>query len=232
MKQQLIDMLTLQDRMNQKVHPAWRSQHYEWYRAIWTECAELMDHFGWKWWKKQTPDLAQIQLEIVDIWHFGMSILLQDSDDYPALADTLLSQWQNANRTEDFRLAVEQLAADVLAQKNFSIPLFCQLMALADLSSNQLYRQYIGKNVLNFFRQDHGYKEGTYHKQWHGKEDNEHLAEVLATLDASGGSLQDRLYQALEARLQPLVPGQRWRPDAGCLAGSLRLPVQWGSVRP
>ncbi len=200
MKQQLIDMLALQDRMNQKVHPAWRGQGYEWYRAILTECAELMDHFGWKWWKKQTPDLPQIQLEIVDIWHFGMSILLQHSADYETLADKLLPYWHSANTTTDFRHAVEQLAADVLVSKDFSIPLFCQLMALTDFSTDQLYRQYIGKNVLNFFRQDHGYKDGTYHKKWHGKEDNEHLAEVLATLDAASGHLQERVYQELEKR--------------------------------
>jgi dimeric dUTPase (all-alpha-NTP-PPase superfamily) len=200
MKQQLIDMLELQDRMNSKVHPAWREQHYEWYRAIWTECAELMDHFGWKWWKKQTPDLPQIQLEIVDIWHFGMSIQLQHSQDYDALAEQLLSQWHSANTTTDFRVAVEQLANDVLTSQAMSIPLFCQLMTLTDFSADELYRQYIGKNVLNFFRQDHGYKEGTYHKKWHGKEDNEHLAEVLATLDVSAGHLQEQVYQALEKR--------------------------------
>lgn len=200
MKQQLIDMLTLQDRMNSKVHPQWRQQHYEWYRAVWTECAELMDHFGWKWWKKQTPDLPQIQLEIVDIWHFGMSILLQESNDYEALADRMLPQWHCANTTTDFRVAVEQLAADVLESRRFPLSLFCQLMTLAKLDADQLYRQYVGKNVLNFFRQDHGYKDGTYHKQWHGREDNEHLAEVLATLDVSAGHLQERVYQELEKR--------------------------------
>ena len=200
MKQQLIEMLALQDKMNTKVHPQWREQGFEWYRAIWTECAELMDHFGWKWWKKQTPDLPQIQLEIVDIWHFGMSILLQTGKDYEVLADELLPHWKSASSTDDFRFAVEQLAAHVLSTQGFSIPLFCQLMELTDFDSDQLYRQYIGKNVLNFFRQDHGYKDGTYHKQWHGKEDNEHLAEVLAKLDVGSGHLQDQVYQELEQR--------------------------------
>lgn len=200
MKQQLIDMLALQDKMNTKVHPQWREQGYEWYRAIWTECAELMDHFGWKWWKKQNPDVPQIQLEIVDIWHFGMSILLQHSNDYDALANALLPEWKSAGSASDFRVAVEQLAGHVLTTQQFSLPLFCQLMELTDFDSDQLYRQYVGKNVLNFFRQDHGYKEGTYHKQWHGKEDNEHLAEVLASIDASAGHLQEKVYQELEKR--------------------------------
>ena len=200
MKQQLIDMLSLQDRMNTKVHPEWREQRFEWYRAVWTECAELMDHFGWKWWKKQTPDLPQLQLEIVDIWHFGMSILLQDNSDYPALAQQLEQDWKSPATTDDFRLAVEELSREVLTTRGFPIPLFCQLMTLTDFSLDQLYRQYIGKNVLNFFRQDHGYKDGSYHKQWHGREDNEHLAEVLESLDASSADFADAVYQALRER--------------------------------
>ena len=49
----ILTMLRLQDQMNQKVHPDWVSQNYEWYRAVWIECAELMDHVGYKWWKHQ-----------------------------------------------------------------------------------------------------------------------------------------------------------------------------------
>jgi hypothetical protein len=30
----------------------------------------------------------------------------------------------------------------------------------------------MGKNILNQFRQDHGYKEGIYIKVWNGEEDN------------------------------------------------------------
>ena len=52
-------------------------------------------------------------------------------------------------------------------------------------SFDQLYRMYVGKNVLNFFRQDHGYKEGTYVKVWGGREDNEHLSDLLAVMDVA-----------------------------------------------
>ncbi|MAA59247.1 MAG: dUTP diphosphatase [Ketobacter sp. GenoA1] len=193
-------MLELQNRMNSKVHPQWQQQGYEWYRAIWTECAELMDHHGWKWWKKQTPDTHQIQLEIVDIWHFGMSILLTSGDSVESIAETMEAQWQSANSTQDFLVAVEELARNTLTTQHFSIPLFCQLMELSDFSLVQLYHQYVGKNVLNFFRQDHGYKEGTYHKQWHGKEDNEHLAEILNTVSDQTTDLQDTVYKELQAR--------------------------------
>ena len=52
---------------------------------------------------------------------------------------------------------------------------FATIMHLIEMDFDALYRSYVGKNVLNFFRQDHGYKEGTYVKNWAGREDNEHL---------------------------------------------------------
>ena len=78
LREKIKEMLDLQNKINEKVHPHWREQNFEWYRAIWVECAELLDHYGWKWWKKQSPNQAQIELELVDIWHFGLSILLSN----------------------------------------------------------------------------------------------------------------------------------------------------------
>ena len=71
MKQKITTMLELQDSMNSKVSPDWRSAGNEWYRAIWMEASEMLEHYGWKWWKKQEPDAMQVKLEIVDIVHFA-----------------------------------------------------------------------------------------------------------------------------------------------------------------
>jgi hypothetical protein len=68
------------------------------------------------------------------------------------------------------------------------------------MDANALFSQYVGKNILNFFRQDHGYKEGTYIKEWHGKEDNEHLVDVLAQTDSNVTDYADVIYQQLENR--------------------------------
>ncbi len=201
MKHLLENMLSLQDKMNTKVHPQWRQQGFSWYRAVWTECAELMDHHGWKWWKKQNPDTPQIRLEIVDIWHFGLSEMLQSGNSIDDIAELVMAQWEQCEPASgDFLSCVEALALHSLTTKSFSVPLFCQLMSQCDYSINQLYRQYIGKNVLNFFRQDHGYKEGHYIKVWQGKEDNEHLAEILDILDTYAEDFQDAVYCALEHR--------------------------------
>ena len=206
MKQAFITMLGMQDRMNQKVHADWIAQRFEWYRAIWIECGELVEHYGYKWWKKQTPDMDQVRLEVIDIWHFGMSALFADGRTIDEIADTMAAQLADYRYNgQQVREATEALAADTLHRKSFSITLFWDLLNAVDMSFDELYRQYVGKNVLNFFRQDHGYKEGRYIKQWHGREDNEHLVEILAQLDSAAAHYQDDVYQALQQRYQTLT---------------------------
>ncbi len=201
----LIIMLEMQERTNRKVADDWVAKQFEWYRAIWIECAELMDHYGYKWWKQQHADTDQVQLEVVDIWHFGMSALF-DGDKMPAtIADEILADLAGPARESGVLEATEALAAHSLQSKGFSARLFRDLMFAAGLDFDSLYRQYIGKNVLNFFRQDFGYKDGSYIKLWGGREDNEHLMEVLAEMDSEAEGFADDLYQALSDRYQRLA---------------------------
>ena len=200
MKQQLITMLKLQDEMNSKVHSDWRGQNFPWYRAIWVECAEMLDHYGWKWWKKQSPDMEQVKLELIDIWHFGLSIELCDSPDVEKIADSLIAELQTQREKGDLKLSLEEFAKHCLQTQHFSANLFFQMMTDCDVNFDSLFKSYIGKNVLNFFRQDNGYKEGSYVKNWGGKEDNEHLVEILSTLDSSEERFQARLYASLAER--------------------------------
>ena len=200
MKQQILTMLELQDAMNSKVNENWVDQGFAWYRAIWVECAELLDHYGWKWWKKQTPDADQVKLELVDIWHFGLSILLLESSNEVEIAAALEQELSRAAPSGDFREDLEAFTLATLQSKSFDVASFATLMAGIDLSFDELYTRYVGKNVLNFFRQDNGYQDGSYRKQWGGKEDNEHLVEAVAELDHSSPLFKDDLYQALEQR--------------------------------
>jgi dimeric dUTPase (all-alpha-NTP-PPase superfamily) len=200
-KQQTCAMLQLQDDMNSKVHPAWREQGNAWYRAIWVECGELMDHYGWKWWKQQTPDTEQVALELVDIWHFGLSILLESGASAEAIAAQVASELHISTDQTDFRLDVEAFTAATLNDQTFHLKLFGRLMAGVNMSYAELYRRYVGKNVLNFFRQDHGYQDGSYRKIWaDGREDNEHLVEVVEALDASAPAFSQSVYESLQER--------------------------------
>jgi len=207
-RQMFETMARMQDEHNCQVHPQWRVQGYDYYRAIWVECAELLDHYGWKWWKHQTPDLEQSQLELVDIWHFGLSELLRDqTPPDSALAAFASLPTVGSDPTaggsgdpETFRVAVEELASQTLATKTFPLDAFVAALRALPMSYAELFALYMGKNVLNQFRQAHGYKEGTYRKLWDGREDNEHLMEVLAEVPVGSSSYVEDLLAALADR--------------------------------
>ena len=206
MKNQIKEMLNLQDKINEKVHADWKTQNFEWYRAIWVECAELLDHYGWKWWKKQDGDLDQVKLELVDIWHFALSELLRQDRLEDSVADALFAvdtarASENKDEQEErFRLAIEALAQACLRTRSFELQPFVDAMAALPMTLDELFSLYIGKNVLNGFRQNNGYKSGEYRKLWQGREDNEHLIEVLNALTATPNELPDALYAALQQR--------------------------------
>jgi dimeric dUTPase (all-alpha-NTP-PPase superfamily) len=194
-------MARMQEAHNAQVHPEWRHQGYAYYRAVWVECAELLDHFGWKWWKHQQPDIDQVKLEVVDIWHFGLSDLMRAEALDQQVADALRSVTaEPAADTEAFRAAVEALAQQTLSDRLFAMQPFVAVLDTLPLPLPDLFRMYVGKNVLNHFRQDHGYKSGDYRKTWSGREDNEHLVELLAEVDVPADEVPDTLYRALESR--------------------------------
>ena len=80
---QLSIMLALQDKFNSSLNPEWMDFEKQPDRddilAIVCESGEAIEHFGFKWWKTQTPDLNQVRMELVDIWHFLMSQMLRVS---------------------------------------------------------------------------------------------------------------------------------------------------------
>jgi len=209
---QLAIMLDLQDSMNKKVNPDWLNAGYSYLRAALIESVEAIDHHGWKWWKAQTLDLPQVQMELVDIWHFALShiiivhkgSILQAATEIEAalLAPGATVNFDGQQYDYNAQNLVEnlELMAGLCAAKRFDVPLFVKIVEQAQMDSNMLFEQYVGKNILNFFRQDHGYKEGSYVKIWQGREDNEHLVEAMRECDSSANNYADVLYQNLEAR--------------------------------
>ena len=197
----LTTMISLQKTHNEMVHPRWDEQKYPFNRAIWVECAELLDHYGWKWWKEQEPDLTQAKLEIVDIWHFGLSelIVLYGDRTVNAIAERVHGSLKSATPDIPFREAVENVANKAL-NGSFDIQPFVLMMHALGMSFRELFKIYVDKNTLNLFRQAHGYKEGTYIKNWFGREDNEHLAELAQDLSPDNPSYMTDLEALLTER--------------------------------
>ena len=211
---QLQAMLELQEGMNSRVNADWVTANNNWYRAIQVEGVEAIEHHGWKWWKKQECDMAQLRMELVDIWHFVLSAELQQQGGNIGLAKKNmvadLNLFQKSVQFDGKYFVLAQLSLleklDVLvglaAAKRINLALFEALLADCNMDWLKLFKQYVGKNVLNVFRQDHGYKSGNYIKIWNGREDNEHLVEVLEAVELGSVSVRDELYSALEIRYQ------------------------------
>ena len=210
---QLQTMFQLQAAMNYRVDPNWTDARYPYLRAVVVEAAEAIEHHGWKWWKQQHRDLGQLQMELVDIWHFLLSeILLRNGGDEDKARLYLEAAYERQSPTRRLQFDGQEYSLEELelldllqaligtaAAGRVELGLFAEIMSGCELDWPELYRQYVSKNVLNFFRQDHGYQEGTYNKMWNGREDNEVLVEVMATLDAKDPSFKDSLYALLEA---------------------------------
>lgn len=211
--QQAIVMLRLQSDMNAKVDSNWVQASYPYLRAVVIEAAEAIEHHGWKWWKKQTLDLPQLQMELVDIWHFLLSeFLLREQGDCDRALEHLFKAMPTAStRTVMCDQRVIELDSLALLEKlellialsavrRIELSVFSSILADCGMSWQELYRQYVGKNILNFFRQDHGYKTGTYLKIWGDREDNEHLVELMSELSPDSDHYPEQLYNALRSR--------------------------------
>jgi len=223
------EMLTLQQKLNDETNGVgWENGYTKnnriinWRRCIYMESAELIDSFNWKHWKdiNKETDWENATIEIVDIWHFVMSLLLEEyKTKNRGSIDRLTRDILDVQGFEQFtkeplaHAGVETMELindiesiihmttalhvelfDGLLKEYFALSLKC------GVNLGKLYKYYVAKNVLNQFRQDHGYKEGTYKKVWGKKEDNEVMLDILAKKVLGAKELYSELkkvYQAL-----------------------------------
>ena len=94
---------------------------------------------------------------------------------------------------------MENFVSITISTRNFNIKEFLNLCTHFNLSFDELMKLYIGKNILNKFRQNNGYKLGNYTKIWNGKEDNYYLSAMIEKfVDQDLDSLDSYIYQELE----------------------------------
>ena len=180
-----------QDKLNIQIKGSnWKSLNLPWKRPIWIELAELLNIFdNWKWWKKggsiekYSEKWYQAVLEYVDTLHFVISKYLAEEKelDLPAY---FASAWEVSSMETDCDIAdlCENIVSILLTYKTVPMTKFFNLGRLLQLSLIDIVKLYLAKNVLNNFRQKHGYKTGEYIKIWNGKEDNYYLAEIIFDL--------------------------------------------------
>lgn len=217
----ILQMLELQQELNDATNGLnWEKgitkngKKIDWRRCIYLEAAELVESYPWKHWKNidAEPDYANIKIEIVDIWHFVMSEILRvyKIDNLGSIEDiaTMLNQTDSFLEFKDEKSIhnldnyeqiskVEELIRVLFCDRNINalILSFLEMSSSLNLKLPELYELYIGKNILNKFRQDHGYKEGTYIKIWDGKEDN---VVMQTLLKEQNDMTPEDLYNALK----------------------------------
>lgn len=202
LQQAVNESFVLQDKMNSTVNANWRNAGYPWYRAAWIEAAELMDHANYKWWKNlgADGDRDQILLELVDIYHFLVSdMIVNKVASFGVITSYNRCKSLKFKDKEDQLREVESFARTCL-ETSAVLPLdFCRVVVIFGFTLEEVLRWYIAKNTLNIFRQDNGYKDGTYIKTWAGREDNEFLAEYVNTNENIN---YDAVYQFLSTTYQ------------------------------
>lgn len=210
---QVKEIVELQDSLNKNVNPDWVNARYPFLRATYIETVEAIEHYGWKFWKKQEPDIKQTIMEVVDVAHFLISeIIVREHqnlrwDEPKDLAfenaiQSIMDDVRYNSHTFETEPVVEQLESIARNAINGGLPfteMLCLLPSLG-IDWDYLAKMYVGKNSLNQLRQAYGYKTGEYVKVWNGREDNEHLYDIIETLDLTSGSAFEKIYSALERR--------------------------------
>jgi len=177
-----------------------------WYRCIYMEASEAIDSFNWKHWKSinSDPDWANIKVELVDIWHFIMSELIRLKDENYANKYLKLKTQGDFNAEVLINTLEKMLNLSVASNIDPKInnirditDLFFTATSQVDMGIEELYKRYVVKNQLNTFRQQHGYKDGSYIKLWNAVEDN---VVAFKIMDENPSISPSGLYQKLELK--------------------------------
>ena len=198
MKEQIKEMMAIQNELNCQLNPDWEKAGWDFSLASDVEMVEAIEHYGWKWWKHQECDINQVKMELVDIWHFPLSGLICSKTNAEKVKDALEKGFTNLN--DDFI----RYATSFLKYHSFFIKatVLAECMNSIDMSFDELRQLYLGKSILNLFRWNNGYDNGTYVKVWGGLEDNEYLTSILMCHpDASA----DEIYGMLDERYKKVV---------------------------
>ncbi len=213
---QIKQMFELQQKLNDATNGLiWtegatkEGRQISWLRCIYMEAAEAIDSFNWKHWKniEGQPDLDNAKVELVDIWHFIMSEAIHFGDTQFAEAYEDMQADREINPEMMIEILEKLIAVASTANVDKSqnglyeiTGLFFKALATMSMDVPELYTRYIIKNQLNTFRQDHGYKDGSYVKMWFDSKGNSIEDNVVAfnIMDENPEFSPEELYQKLE----------------------------------
>ena len=204
------EIIKKQWELNDNTLPEWKEKlnYRHWEQAILVEVGEALESAGYKWWKKQEIDIENIKVELIDVLHFFASELYYFKDSIDEIINIFLNKlnsykrvisFENKNNVEEFKNALLYIV------KNESIGITALYlgisMAMLGYKMEDIYKEYMTKNILNKFRQDYGYKTGEYIKLW--KKDNKEVEDNIIVFEIAKNidnlnNFQETLYKKIE----------------------------------
>ena len=212
-------MVELQHQFNKQVAENYLEKDFNWNSAIIAESGELLDSLGYKWWKKQEPDMENVKVEAIDLLHFVISDRIQknkkmfsEKESLDMVSIEFYNEF-NTNKVLNDHSTLEDMIFYLIAINSFRLNVMKRIFTKLEMSNEDVYISYITKNCLNKFRQDNGYKDGSYIKNWNGREDNIVAFEIANELGANE-ELFENLYLDLETYYKEEVLTQETKtPD-------------------
>src|SRR5690554_6727217 len=94
--EQAKQLVEMQIAFNQVIDPAYPEQPQvtrDDVKAILVELGEYFEHTAYKWWKKQSADWAQANMELIDILHFAISDAVEMPASTVVISSKQLMRW-------------------------------------------------------------------------------------------------------------------------------------------
>lgn len=172
-------MVLLQHNFNLQVDENYLERKFNWNNAIIAESGEMLESLGYKWWKHQEVDMDNVKVEAIDLLHFVISDTIQRvyNCNLEYLDGTINEFESHFLEIVDYPNFKQDLSlVELVNELNYNdyerLFIMKKIFKTLNMSNEDIFIAYVVKNCLNKFRQEYGYKEGTYHKIWNGKEDN------------------------------------------------------------
>lgn len=197
-QEQFQKLLETQDTLNEKFVPDYKNKisTRQYGIALFNEIAEFMESTpkfeNHKFWKPYLDDdIQNSKVEVIDILHFGLSIILKErerlEDHFEKLfqkKEYILGSVEFFEIVGDLMIAINSLSNPEINKTSYSVEklfltsfkkLLSLMLQYLNMSFDDLYEGYFKKVKLNEERINGGYMKGKYEKVKNGVEDNRKL---------------------------------------------------------
>jgi hypothetical protein len=202
-----LETVELQKMFNDDIAPGWitdtSGKKYDYWMAVLDETVEVLNSKHWKWWKDKQKmgeiDWDNIKVELIDLFHFILSLSIQSRTENMIFSqlialelnkDTVSKFDDNFFKDfwDEFLMAVHMKMLPVAIVK------LVDFWYRAGGDANQLFKEYRIKSALNKIRQEFGYKDGLYEKQWLDIDSGQRVEDnVMAWKIAKNINVDDKL---------------------------------------